>query len=216
MRVHGVWQAAAASLWLFAVSAPASAEPRSAPATEVNAGATAEPETASQETAAATQRTSEAPVELAAKPWDTLDDGQRLELKIVPSTQLDWSPEKRARGSMQRAIGYVVGGLGVVGLATSGVFGYRAIDFNQRALDQCHSPDPSNCTGDGKDSRDMAKAFAGGAMISLAAGAALLFSGIALIVHAPKNEPSHGFVSDLRLSAMPSLKGANVRLVGAW
>jgi hypothetical protein len=103
-----------------------------------------------------------------------------------------------------------------VGLATSGVFGYRAIDFNQRSLDQCRSPDPSNCTGDGKDLRDSAKAFAGGAMISLAAGAALLVSGIALIVHAPKSEPSHTFVSDLRLSAVPSLKGANVRLVGAW
>jgi hypothetical protein len=117
---------------------------------------------------------------------------------------------------MQRAIGYVVGGLGVVGLAASGVFGYRAFDSNARALDQCRSPDPNQCTGDGKDSRDMAKAFAGGAVISLAAGAALLFSGIALIAHAPKRQTSHALVSDLRLSALPSLKGANFRLVGAW
>jgi hypothetical protein len=232
MKVRHARQAAAVSIWLLALAAQSAAE-TNVPA-ETSAAAEAKAPSASQRTAEArthdvtdAERPSSAtelPRLSSETSWERFDGSQRLELMMVPNSPIGWSAADgaqpgadRGRGNMQRYIGYLVGGLGVVGLATGGVFGYRAFDFNQRALDQCRAADGSACTSDGKDSRDQAKAFAGSAMISLAAGAALLVSGIALIVHAPHAEPSRPpLVSDLRLTAVPSLKGANVRLVGAW
>ena len=57
---------------------------------------------------------------------------------------------------------------------------------------------------------------ASGATIGLAAGVALLASGIALVVKAPRGEAARRLVSDVRLTAVPTLKGANLRLVGVW
>lgn len=237
MRVRHARQAVAASLWLLALAAQSAADPKTssddktAARGEANACETARgadetdakatPEARSHDSPEAESPTALIDEKSASSPsWDTFDAGPKLELTMAPG--IDWSAVDTRqgaehRGNMLRAIGYVVGGLGVVGLATGGVFGYRAFDFNQRALDQCRAVDPSACTGDGKDSRDQAKAFAGGAIVTLAAGAALLVSGIALIVHAPHSAPSRmPLVSDLRLSAVPNLKGANFRLVGAW
>ena len=237
MRSRHARRAAAATLWLLALAAHSAAQTKTPIDEKVPAAAREEASVpdksrAAREagTSAAVARTQSSPEAESPTPyarpvvpssiaWEGFDATQKLELQL--SSNIDWSAVEpqvsERRGNMQRAIGYVVGGLGVVGLATGGVFGYRAIDYNQRALDQCRSPDPSVCAGDGKDLRDQAKAFAGGALVTLAAGAALLVSGIALIVHAPHSEPSHmPLVSDLRLSAVPSLKGANVRLVGAW
>jgi hypothetical protein len=120
------------------------------------------------------------------------------------------------RGNTQRAIGYVVGGLGVMGLATGGFLSYRAYDLNRKSLEQCRADDPNACTAEGKDRRDDAKFSATGATVAIAAGAALLASGIVLIVRAPRAEQKSSLVHDVRLLASPSLTGGSVRLLGKW
>ena len=120
------------------------------------------------------------------------------------------------RGSAQRAMGYVTGGLGVVGLLAGGYFSYRAYDFKQKSLDDCRVNDPNACTQAGKDLRDQAKSSAAGATVAIAAGGVLLASGITLIVLSPHGDTRRGGVGQLRFSPNPSALGGTVRFEGVW
>jgi hypothetical protein len=86
-------------------------------------------------------------------------------------------------GSGRKTAGFVLGGIGILGLATSGIlFGVTASTAADAA------PDVT-----GNDARDQARATQTGAFIAGGAGLALLGTGIALIATAPKSQTAVSF-----------------------
>jgi hypothetical protein len=114
----------------------------------------------------------------------------------------------------QRTIGYITGGLGVFGLAASGLLSYRAYDRNHASLEQCRADDPNACTPEGKEQRDVARKFATGATVAFVSGATLLVGGVVLILSAPKARAAEA--ATLRISPSFSGNGGGLRLSGQW
>lgn len=88
-------------------------------------------------------------------------------------------------GSTQRTFAYVTGAVGVAGLITSGVLGYKAYDSNRSSLDQCLDDSPNACTREGKEQRDDARKFGNFATVAGVTGGALLAASVVLFVTAP-------------------------------
>lgn len=96
------------------------------------------------------------------------------------------SPPAPAKdGSGMRGAGYIVAGLGVVGLAVGTVTGVSALGKRSDAEAKCVSY-PSNCSGDATGANDDAKKLATISTVSLIAGGVLVAGGIVLIVIAPR------------------------------
>lgn len=95
------------------------------------------------------------------------------------------APKEEEDGSGQRAIGYIVAGVGVVGLAVGGVTGLMAMSANNEAKDKC--PQEGACANkDGVDANESAKSLGLVSTIGFGAGAALIIGGAVLIFTAPK------------------------------
>jgi hypothetical protein len=116
-------------------------------------------------------------------------------------------------GNTQKTLGFIVGGLGIVGLGVGGFLGYRAYSQNQDSLAQCRSDDPNACTADGKSLRDDARSTAMGSTVALAAGGALVVGGLVLVLTA---RPERHVASDLRLSTGLVGHGPGFQLEGTW
>ena len=124
------------------------------------------------------------------------------------------SRDSTSPANTQKTLGFVLGGLGVVGLGVGGFLGYQAYSKNQDSLALCRADDPNACTADGKSLRDDARGAAMGSTIALAAGGALAVGGLVLILTA-KSEPRHAG-SDLRVSTGLVGRGPGISLEGAW
>jgi hypothetical protein len=122
---------------------------------------------------------------------------------------------REARGSTQRALGYVTGGLGVVGVAVGGFFSYQAYGKKQDSLAQCRVDDPNACTPQGKELRDDAKRTADTATLLFVGGGALLAGGLVLVLSAQSSEP-RAPARELKASAGLTGGGAGIRLEGTW
>lgn len=88
-------------------------------------------------------------------------------------------------GNSLRTLGFVAGGIGVAGLAVSGLFAYSAYDKNEQSLEQCRQADPNACTPEGANLRERAQSSALGATIAGVAGGALLVTGVTLLIASP-------------------------------
>ncbi len=119
--------------------------------------------------------------------------------------------DEPARGSTQRTIGFVVGGVGVAGLAVGAIFGLQAMGAKSDAKNggNC-SPDFSSCNQSGIDAVDDAKGLATISTIGFAAGAALTIGGVALILTAPKSSSKMGAAPALRVGGVGSGLGLSV------
>lgn len=95
-------------------------------------------------------------------------------------------PRPAKDGSGMRVAGYVVTGLGVVGLAVGTVTGVSALGKRSDAEAKCVSY-PSNCSADATGANDDAKKLATISTVSLIAGGVLVAGGIVLIVIAPRS-----------------------------
>jgi hypothetical protein len=108
-----------------------------------------------------------------------------------PPTPSDTTP--RAAGSVapssQRTWALVVGGVGLVGLGTAGVFSVLAIDKNDQSKGHCDPNDASRCSATGDALRDDARAYADVATVSTVLGVIGLGTGIVLGVTAPSSQP---------------------------
>lgn len=121
------------------------------------------------------------------------------------------APVRSEHSSTQKTVGYVVGGVGVIGLALGGVFAYRAYDKNQQSLDQCRKGEPNACTEDGATLRKSAQSSGTIATAATIAGGALVATGITLLISAPsRKETSHGSARP-RTSAILSPSGVYVQ-----
>jgi hypothetical protein len=90
------------------------------------------------------------------------------------------------RGGAQRAIGYVLVGLGVVGLGTGAYFGGRAISEHSEASRAC-TKDPCDAS---TIANDRAKSSLNASIVSVTAGTGALAVGAILLLTAPSATPA--------------------------
>lgn len=141
------------------------------------------------------------PTEVAPAPADVALGGDRAESSSV--------------GSTQRVLGYVIGGLGVGGLAVGTVFALQSNSKNNEALAICKT-DPNHCPAEDtarhetlvsqtKDAQTMS-------IIGFAAGGAALATGLLLILTAPRG----GATSDVRVLPLVGPTERGVALAGIF
>lgn len=135
-------------------------------------------------------------------------DGAKLDVKIPkledepvaatpvtppPTTQPAGQPGSTAPaktedpGSGRRVLGYVLGGVGIVGLGVGGVTGLMAIGANNDAKKLC--PNAGPCADKtGVDDNDKAKTLGTVSTVGFIAGGALLAGGVVLVLTAPSSQ----------------------------
>ncbi len=121
----------------------------------------------------------------------------------APAGAVTPAPAEADRGSGQRTLGYVVGGLGVVGLGVGAVFGLQAKSKNDEADSHCGKD--GLCDDEGVTLGEDALAAATLSTIAFGIGAAGVVGGLVLIVTAPSGPERAG-------AATP----ATVALRGTW
>ncbi|MFO0570247.1 MAG: hypothetical protein U0263_31690 [Polyangiaceae bacterium] len=101
------------------------------------------------------------------------------------------APEARVKsddgGGSTRTIGYVLTGVGAVGLLAGGYFGYAASQQASDAEDDPTLCPQKQCTARGRDEIDSAKSKALISTIGVGVGVAALGTGVVLILTAPSN-----------------------------
>jgi hypothetical protein len=132
----------------------------------------------------------------------------RTTVSVVDSTP--------ARGRTQRTIGYVMGGVALAGLATSGFFTWRAYDMKQQSLNHCRPENPNACTQEGVDQRSDARRAATVATVALAVGAPLLAAGLVVLLSSPHGEAAHASAPVISPTVIVVGRGATFGLRGQF
>ena len=123
----------------------------------------------------------------------------------------------RNPGATQRTIGYVVGAVGVVGLAVGGYFGYRAMSLNKESKGSCRADDPNACTSEGASLRQDAQSAATLSTVTSIGGGALLAGGLTLVFTAPSAAPaSAGNSLPTQATSRAPNPGFGLQLRGVW
>jgi serine/threonine-protein kinase len=99
----------------------------------------------------------------------------------IPATA-DSDPDP---GSSQRMLGYIVGGVGIVGLAVGTGFALSARSQNEDSKSFCRTDDPNRCSAEGVALRDDARSAGTIATIAFGVGLAAIAGGTVLVVTAP-------------------------------
>ncbi|MGE0325201.1 MAG: hypothetical protein AB7K71_06790 [Polyangiaceae bacterium] len=92
---------------------------------------------------------------------------------------------KNDRERPWEVVGYVVGGLGLVGLGVGSFLTVKAYDANSESLDHCREEDKNRCTAQGMRLREDALSYADGATVAFAVGGTLLVGGVSLVLFGP-------------------------------
>lgn len=119
-------------------------------------------------------------------------------------------------GKAQRVVGFVTGGLGLAGMAASGVLALRANALNQQSLSHCLTSEPNACDIQGKELRDDARRYGTLATVSLATGGALLAGGVVLVLTAPSRREVASEAASVRVTASADRTGGGVRVFGVF
>jgi hypothetical protein len=171
---------------------------------------------------AAAQWSSEVPVDPGAHlitasargktPWEKwLDVREEGAVYRVTIPALRDAPRASARaGTGQRALGFVVGGLGLGGLALGAALGALALDHNADSKNFCLPESPNRCASEGIALRDSAIAYGNGSTAALALGAALVVSGVIVVVTAPRSS------KEARAEVGLALAATNAMVQGRW
>jgi hypothetical protein len=124
----------------------------------------------------------------------------------VKATPVDKPEETKtevvsSKGSVQRTLGIVIGGVGLVGLGAATYFGVTSKSKMDDSGKYC---DGDVCREQaGLDLRHDAVAFQTAAYVSAGVGAAALIGGVVLFVTAPKDEPTKAASRSTTLSVIP-------------
>ncbi len=102
-----------------------------------------------------------------------------------PSPRAPAASTDAGAGRGQRAVGLVLGGLGVVGCAVGAGFGIQAMSKDGDAADHCRGDDPTRCDARGVELGAQAHDAATFSTIAFGAGAAALAAGVVVFVTAP-------------------------------
>ncbi len=124
-------------------------------------------------------------------------------------------PKEEEDGSGQRAVGFIVAGVGVAGLAVGGVTGLMAIGKNNEAKEKC--PNEGACASqEGVDANDGAKSLGLVSTIAFGAGAALVVGGAVLIFTAPKGANANKESARVRVTPSVGANGGGLVLGGSF
>jgi hypothetical protein len=127
---------------------------------------------------------------LAEGPASKTVEMQKLADAPRAATPASQGSSEAAHGSSaQRTVGYVMVAAGVVALAASSFFGYRAYSLNKQSKGECRADTPNACTPDGVDKREDAKTAGALSTIGTVSGGLLVASGITLVATAPASTP---------------------------
>jgi serine/threonine-protein kinase len=157
------------------------------------------------------------PVEQAAVPATSpAQAAQAPATAPAAPTALSGAPaDARAADSSQKTLGWVAVGVGGLGVAVGGVFGYLASQDNNAADEQCRQDDPKQCNSEGVQLADQAKSRAMLSSIAFGVGLAAATTGVVLILTAP-DEADAVAQRQLWLAASSKGDGAEISLGGAW
>jgi len=98
-------------------------------------------------------------------------------------------PMGAAPGSGQRAAGWIVGGVGLAGVAAGAIFGGVALSNNGAASSGCVQ---AVCSSSAYDSIRTAKLAATASDVGFAVGGALVLTGVVVTLAAPRRQPTAG------------------------
>lgn len=151
-----------------------------------------------------------------------LSEGDRGEVRLsAPSTSTPSQGtvrEKADSGSSLSTWGYIVGGLGVVGLAVGAGFAVKAKGLDDDARKAPHyypSTGSGNfCDQTCADTNNDARSAATIAQLAIGGGAALLVGGAAMILFAPSSPQRESGRVSISPTAGPGMAG--VHMGGAW
>lgn len=115
---------------------------------------------------------------------------------------------------LQKTLGLVAGGVGVVGLGVGGFFGLRAINKNEDSKPYCD--DNGNCIEPGYGYREDARSAGNIATVGLAVGAVGLIGGAVLFFTAPSGELSAQSAQGLRVMPSVATDRADVIVTGSF
>ena len=140
-------------------------------------------------------------------PATTASPSSTSTLTTLPPAAATVTPEKT--GSGQRIVAYVVGGVGLAGLATGTVLGIMARINENQAQNDCFM---TACTQQGLTASDNAQHFANGSTIAFVSGGVLAAAAVVVYLLAPSQPRTSG------LSIVPSVAATNtgVSVQGAW
>jgi len=114
--------------------------------------------------------------------------------------------------SAQRTAGWVVTATGVIALAASSYFGYRAYSLNKKSKGECRADAPNACTEDGVALREDAKTAGALSTIGTVTGGLMVATGVTLVVTAPASTPTR----DDRATARNFAPALGLSLRGGW
>lgn len=129
----------------------------------------------------------------------------------APNAQGFPPPVVEKAGSTQRTVGWIVTGIGAVGVGLGAGFGLSSLGKRNESRDHCNV-DACDATGVGLRSDAMSAGNV--STIAFIAGGAALAGGIALVLTAPKGTESHEPVSKLRAVPTAGLNGGGLTLQG--
>lgn len=128
-------------------------------------------------------------------------------------------PERaRSSGSAGRAIGYVVGGVGVAGLAVGGVFGYLTMSAKQRQVDKCESPSKCSDYAGASTAHNAATTDGTISTVAFIAGGVAAATGLVLVLTAKPARTASGAAPARSIALVPAVgaRGAGLALRGAF
>jgi hypothetical protein len=128
---------------------------------------------------------------------------------VVPAEPVEG--DHRSTSSTQTAVGWIIAGVGVVGLAVGTGLAVSAKNKDKNSLSMCESPNTNLCSQTGLNERNEARSQGDVATLAFGLGAAAIVAGGVLWLTAPHGGSSgHG----ASLLIAPTLGGASLQ--GAW
>jgi tetratricopeptide (TPR) repeat protein len=157
-------------------------------------------------------------------PWEASLELQVGEVRVVAPARLEDAPapapagvaktDDGAAGKVQRRVGLVVGAVGVAGIALWGALGAATLAKSADARSVCGPQLCATATAPGAVLAQQARMLQTGAIVASIFGSAVLVSGVAIYVTAPRPRPPAGGSVTAFLELDAARPAARVRV--AW
>jgi hypothetical protein len=125
------------------------------------------------------------------------------------------APAPLPKTSSRRTIGFVVGGVGVAGIAVGAVTGLMAMGKSSDAKRTCSNDGPC-ANREAVDASDSAKTFGLVSTVAFIAGGVGLAAGAALVLTAPKQEEASRSTARIRVAPSAGPGGGGLTVVGVF
>jgi hypothetical protein len=119
------------------------------------------------------------------------------------------TPAEPAPPKNTKPLGFVLGGVGLVGLGVGSVFGILAIDMNNQSKANCGTINVNQCDATGVAQRNDALTYGNISTVAFIAGAAFTAVGVYFVVRSPKKGTTAAALE-------PTFGGARLVLSGAF